>query len=285
MCTARPVTRRLGQSLEPLEPRLLMAGDVKAVMMGSVLRITGDSQPNAIEVRGTNDQGVQLWGGANTTLNTTASYLAFSGVTAIDVRLGNGNDTLSIGGFATQYLVLSSLTIDLGRGSGGFQSVQGGNLSITGNLAINASQASSDLYVDLGGNWNHVGGLTLIRGGTGNDKIGLAAGHFSLLSATLGDGADKLHLGVNSSDGRYDHFVSLSVTADLGRGKDTMTLYCATVDSIYANLGTGEDRLDLYYAQFGPSPSNTIDGGNGEDTLYGWGPVHGKRKLTSFEIR
>src|SRR6476619_7858073 len=118
-------------SIQPLEQRTLMAGDVGAVLNNSVLTLTGDALDNDISVAQQMTNNVPVAGsftlighpdanGVPTTINGRQS-VSFTGVNAINASLGNGNDHLTLGskkfdGSLTPFNLDSNLTIDMGDG-------------------------------------------------------------------------------------------------------------------------------------------------------------------------
>ena len=87
-------------SLEPLEPRQLLAGNVTAEVVRGSLLVTGDDADNDIVIDqvGLPADQFRITSGADaTTINGLAGPLVFIGVTAdLVIRLAAGNDTLEI---------------------------------------------------------------------------------------------------------------------------------------------------------------------------------------------
>jgi hypothetical protein len=123
---ASPASHRL--SVEKLEDRSLMAGNVTANVQSGLLVITGDTADNAITlnwIQATNTFQVlsAQANSANTTVNnvdsTAANPQAFTGVTkGIKIVMGAGNDTVTFGANdATAFSVAGYVQIDMGAGN------------------------------------------------------------------------------------------------------------------------------------------------------------------------
>jgi hypothetical protein len=96
----RNVEKARPLGFETLEDRILLAGDVSAVLSGATLFITGDGNANDVAI-GQDDFGnitVQGNDGTSINLNSSGDPVAFAGVTNISVSLNGGDDRLIIGG-------------------------------------------------------------------------------------------------------------------------------------------------------------------------------------------
>ena len=108
-------SRRLG--FQPLEERTLMAGDVGAVLSNSTLTLTGDANANDVQViqnvdaRGTLIPGDFSVVGYGTTISGLSNR-RFTGVGNINVALGNGDDHLRLGPFASNPPLANNMTIN-----------------------------------------------------------------------------------------------------------------------------------------------------------------------------
>lgn len=204
-------------SIEHLEPRLVLAGNIVANLVGDTLYLTGDRLDNdaIVTVR---DGLVHVGSIKNTTINgapslslnvdSTRLNLVIDGAagndqlwvnvgtanmaTEVTIRGGDGNDHLAVvptsNGAGIAGILLGSVFIDTGKG---------------------------DDLVDLGVN---VTGNASILGGVGADQVSLqtvsVAGN--LLIAT-GDGNDRVSIAMGTSVGG-------TRTLDGGKGRDVITL-------------------------------------------------------------
>jgi hypothetical protein len=97
---SHPRRSRQQQIIEPLESRVLLAGDVTAVVEDGDLRITGDAEDNLIDVTVVNGD-IVVQGVDGTTINGSSDpFVAFAGTTTIAgdfrARLRGGDDTLRL---------------------------------------------------------------------------------------------------------------------------------------------------------------------------------------------
>lgn len=85
---------------ETLEERILLAGDVTAVLSGATLIITGDGNANDIAIAQDESGNITVQGNDGTSINqnSSGSPVAFAGVTNVSISLNGGDDRLTIGG-------------------------------------------------------------------------------------------------------------------------------------------------------------------------------------------
>ena len=167
-------------AMEALEPRILMDGNVTAVLTGTTLRITGDGAANAVQIyQPWGDESIRVSGrihpgtGFGTTINGGAEFNLIAGVKSIRINMGNGDDVVGIGDddffFPEADTYQRNIIVDLGAGT---------NRLRFGKNQLNANTQN----VTINGN------LT-IRGGNGTDTVmmngTMVAGRFN---ATLRNG-------------------------------------------------------------------------------------------------
>jgi hypothetical protein len=264
--------------LEGLEPRLAMAGNVAAAVLGPDLILTGDVQDNQIELRDLGGGAYQVVGLGGTTVNGAASQV-FGGVAGnIKANLMRGNDTILIDEF---FSTPGNLEIDMGHGDDRvlFFGPAAGSIKINGNLNIQTG-AGNDL-VRLNG--VTALGNALFDTGTENDWLGahelLVHGSLGILTRagddavslnrtlvrgvtriSMDDGNDSLQIGGGSQ------FVG-AFSANLGAGDDFFRL----ADSIFRSEfsfhgGDGNDRVEIHgKVQFQKPAAFLL--GNGNDTV------------------
>jgi hypothetical protein len=303
-------TRRL--SVESMESRQLMAGNVFANVIGGNLVLSGDGQSNGVEVRqlgagkyhviGLNFEGAQtkiVLGGV------AANSQVVNGVASdFHINLNAGND----------YLLMSSAGLPVGA-----KMVVPNDLHIRTHdghdrVIVNNVQARDDIFVDTGSGDDYVSmygtrtfGSPLtadndlaIHGGTGNDYVNL---HTMLvrdsLIVNLLDGNDVANINQTSvgndaliytgiGDDRVSAFrlnARDDVVLDMGAGRDRATLNYVTADRLYADMGSGDGD----YLWVGNTKVNTaaLHGGLGlADNLdFGAGNIFGAPPVvTGFEL-
>ncbi|MDH3583750.1 MAG: LEPR-XLL domain-containing protein, partial [Phycisphaerae bacterium] len=104
------------RGLEQLEPRLLLSGDVGAILAGTTLKLTGDAADNDFTVDGISGDVVVT--GNSTTLNGGGGPLVFMGVKSIQIKLTDGgNDTVLV----TDVDLEGKIDIKGGAGDNGIQ--------------------------------------------------------------------------------------------------------------------------------------------------------------------
>lgn len=234
---SRPQPRRL--QVESLENRELMAGNVSVSMSNGNLFITGDANPNHVQVRQTSPgvysiSGVML-GGTATKIN------GYSGVTArgitgnVSVALGGGSDQLDFGtGDGRQINVPGTLTIDMGTGN----------------------------------DWTYVrdvktGGNLTTYTGTGQDRT-------HIVNADVGNNLFVLDPNaVNSGDSDLTTVLTSRARGQLQfisrGGNDSVEIQSCAADSVYADLGAGNDFFKMLYTK---PRAHSVYGGSGTDTFF-----------------
>lgn len=199
-------------SVERLENRSLMAGNVTAFMSGPDLIIEGDDAVNTISIESFGDNVVQVRGFNDNTLTPTSVNLTPNGLRLffdvtgdILLHMNGGGDVVRI----SNLIVDQQLIIDMGGGNNELfmgRDVTGSNLRFEGT-------GSGPLYVAAEmiittGNENdtvvqsdtHVGGESSITFNAGNDQLlirrpaqtGLNVEYFNALTVLPGDGVDSV---------------------------------------------------------------------------------------------
>jgi hypothetical protein len=231
-------------AFERLEDRLLLAGNVNAVLNGSTLVITGDADNNSFDVSGSGGN-ITITGLASTTINGGASD-DFSGVQDVEIRTGAGNDSLGMA--ANEHTeILGDLTIITGQGNDG---------ASVGNLLNGVT----------------VHGRTVINTGAGNEIVSLEQGTFhGAVVIRTGAGNEIVHLDDSTFMDR--------VTVDTGRDADVVSISQTKPASTFAGpvvvkLGHGEDGFGAGFSS-SASMNNfagglSVDGGRGPDTFNSW---------------
>jgi hypothetical protein len=218
---------------ETLENRRLLAGDVKATLVGGDLMIRGDDASNGIEIRridhntvrvqgvtvadsptainGRANGSVQfdvlddvvcyLYGGADDRLTVQGLERTQPATVRGDLLVygGDGRDTIRL----NYVSVLGDARFSLDDGNDRLTSrylYVGGDLSIYGA----ASARSNDKTIDIRGN-NYVAGDTEISLGSGNDVVQISRFTTNRLDVRLGDGDDELTVDYVHAEGGEFH--------------------------------------------------------------------------------
>lgn len=275
--------RKLGQALEALENRRLMAGDVDVAYSGGDLYITGDSADNRVLVEEV-DGMIRVTGqyrNGYTTLNngTTSQYqIHKSWVDDIRIDMNGGSDWVQANNLNLNKYSHSDLVIDTDGGEGERVGVY--NSYVRRHLDIDTDGGADDVivsYTDVGGDIN-------VNTGSGRDEV-------DLYYATAGDdliidsGSYMDDVAVQHSWAGDDLFVRLGGGNDIlwvngGQAEDVTVLAEAnhdrvtiqnhiTFDDMVIDMGSGDDDLYLYSNWVGGSKA--FKGGSGSDDLAGSG--------------
>lgn len=273
---------RLGTRLtvQRLEPRLPLAGNVTATLGDGVLTLQGDAFDNGIELRADVDDALLVLGTRDTSIvmnGASSAQRRFAEVRAVRIRLDGGADQCVFAG-VRDYLVDS---IDINTGPGA-DTISLGMGRVTGTMLI-ATGPDAD-FVDL--TLAKVLGTLRVQTGAGADRISaeslLVAG--SLLIDT-GGGDDVVGF-VNTNDVRgvvqiltrggndvvevldgIDDAASLLI--DAGDGDDDVVVEGAGIRGNVTLLsGAGLDDVVIGgAARTNVGGSLRIDGGVGDDTV------------------
>jgi len=216
---------------EALEPRLLLAGDVSAVVVGGNLLITGDGAANEIVIDqdGLAANEFRLRSGADATTVNGEDEVIVGGVTG-DVRanLRGGDDVLEI----VDAVVGGDLLV---HGRRGDDTVAVSGCDVGGKIVVREGEGAG--VVDLTG--SEAGGDVHLFAGGGGVTATVSqlrtGGDFGFCG---GGGEDSLD--VNEME------VGRSFRSNTGAGNDTVTL-----DEVYVHgtslltMGSGEDYLEF----------------------------------------
>lgn len=223
-------------SVEKLESRAMLAGDVLAHVVDGTLFIHGDDLDNQVDIT-TSGKEVTVQG-SQTTINGGVGPVNFSSIARIEVIGGGGDDTVSA------FLWASVDSPD-----------------IVEELHINTNAGKDAVLVD----WRTTADV-VIDTGDGADVAsvrGYAASGDRSLQLNTGDGADKVGL-----DLRFH--TQGQITVDTGNGNDALTAFFApdSGGSLSVLMGNGNDEVTLYTGIDEIDMDLAIDGGRGTDSLF-----------------
>lgn len=238
--------------LEPLEGRLLLSGNVVAVITdGGDLMITGDKAGNSIALTVGLGGEVIVTGGGGTTVNDGA-FASLTGLTGnVLLRMGDGNDTVTLTGVA----IAGDLRFDGGRGDNGLtvdSTNVGGDLRVKNLMGrqafslLNASSVGGNVKIDNAqkGNTSAVIDTSTITGRLHiNNKDGTDA--FTLKASTVGQGVI-----VNNQKGDSTTTVDgATITGDFFfksmKGSDELDVLNGTTISGKTKIATGDKKADI----------------------------------------
>ncbi len=204
--------RRRPLTIEVLESRTLLAGNVTTATLGDTLRLTGDAADNAIEVQPLASDQYRIIGLGGTTVNGKPEVVAKTRKD-LSIDLGGGRDsaTLTAVSVTRDALLANSEEVSIGSTSVGHDlgvTVGTGTGGSFGNaIAIDSTTVGHDLAVATGDGTAEVSfgklsvqGRSTVRTGSGNDLVKVKDSTFlGLATFDGGGGTDTFQdLGGNS---------------------------------------------------------------------------------------
>jgi hypothetical protein len=251
--------RRL--SLESLEPRLALAGNVSVGVSGGHLTILGDAAYNQITIQATGVAGqfVVVGQDAGTTINGGVAPVTVSGVTGnATIAMGGGYDVVHFDSTAAAIRFQGNVTIDMGRDVEpvwGFHqlNILGGNeFSVGGTFHVIAGYRALGFYCNkavVAGNFNveldgdissvtieggSVGGSMSVTGSGGQKTVQISTTIGGDLTVNCAGGGDAYYF-QNAPLARFQVGGKLDVSLD----GDWMRIQNATVMTDVVINGTG----------------------------------------------
>lgn len=227
-----PARRRAFLTVESLEERTVLAGNVVASAAGGYLTFIGDNEANLLTVTRVGTSSVQVTSTDGTTVNGNATPQTFNNVTqGVLAVLGNGNDELELRGSTTDlFRVYGTTSINTGEGN---DIVRFTNYSTWNGLILLTGGGDDQVFgqldaqapsVTVGG--LRVDGPAIINTGAGNDNV-------SLLNSTF----------------------QSNVTFDAGAGNDTVDIRNTAFNRITSLSGSiGTDTLNRVADTFRYAP-------------------------------
>lgn len=164
--------RRRGLTLERLEDRSLLAGNVLAEIRGGALIMRGDSQGNEVQIEQASDNSLLLTPlDGTTTINGSVAPVLLSGYRGrVVLAAGAGNDYFRFDGTARNFSLGTTANLDLGAGNDMLELF---NTTTGRALVINAGPGHD--FVDLRNSDAYVG---VLIGGPGFDLLNRVGNHF-----------------------------------------------------------------------------------------------------------
>ncbi|MHC4718678.1 MAG: LEPR-XLL domain-containing protein, partial [Planctomycetota bacterium] len=265
-----------GVRFEPLETRVLLSGDVIAMVSdeGNLI-ITGDSQGNAIliEMAGTAAGEVQVTSAdGSTTINGQVGPVILSGVTGdVEAEMGKGADSVT---FNVAYLP-GGLMVDGGDGDTAVtlsMSQVAGDLFVTGRrgnatVGLYLSGVSGQVGVQHGNGdvsvttvMSSIGQSLQVLGRKGYERVYLGS------YVTIGGDVDLQLRGGGSEVTLFQAYLGGRLSIQANRGADLVQLNTATVaGDIY--IDTGDDADDIDVMDLTAGAGVTINTGRGNDAV------------------
>jgi len=231
----KPRRRPLYESTrgEALETRVLPSA--VAAASKATLTITGDADASDLQieqvatgVKVTALNGTQLTVGGNLVPDFT-----FTGVTSLNVKLGEGDDSVSVLGA----LNLKNVTFSLGDGDNSLDIAAG--MNVTGKLAVTGGTGADLISLN-----STVGKSLSISTGLGNDEVTLLGTSFSsTASITTSAGADIVT--IDEASVSADAHFNNTLTIATGEDNDTVSISNSTTKKVSVNTGDDDDGVTL----------------------------------------
>lgn len=287
LAPSKKPTRAFRPRVEVLESRLNLAGNVRALVAGPILHLTGDSLANDLRIVGTaanaftvTGVGTSVNGVANGTLNLTGIQNIFIDLqngddrtTFVNANLsgmlrftgGNGNDTLAFGDANGQTNAFGSIQAVMGAGNDEI-SVTGD--SFTARSSFITSNGDGNNTTDLDPAVSLILGVVSITGGSGSDFVDLGDGTVNTGPITVSSGA-----------GDNDFFLDGNVTVNGGisvlggSGPDNFEPgdgggnQITVNGSIVASLGDGTNFVEFAQDNTDVTGAISVVTGSGQDTF------------------
>jgi hypothetical protein len=217
---------------EALEHRVLPAA--VAVASKSTLTITGNADASDLSIEEVTG-GVKVTALNGTTLTVNGQSVAdatFTGITTLNVRLGEGDDSLQVFGA----LSLKNVSLDLGDGD---NVLDIDDLSVTGKLTVKGGNGNDQISLDT-----TVAKLATFSTGLGNDLVSLEGTAFSsTVSISTASGADVVIIDDNGL-GLDSNFAN-TLTINTGEDGDVVAIRNATTKRISVATGDDDDVVDF----------------------------------------
>jgi hypothetical protein len=245
--------RRTCLTIERLESRMALAGNITAIMVGDDLVITGDEQGNDLIFSTPSLGSTYDWAlsGNDTTINgidTSQEPVPFSGVIGnVVIRTGAGDDRLSVNGFLPMLTIQKALIVDMGLGSDAAHLFGG---QIRNQVVVQLGDGHDTFSATHYG----VSADMIVRGGLGNDSIKVLLSSSRDLAIDAGEGFD--HVRVESSQLRN------STLLDGGAEGDRLEIFNSDLPNDSAIFG-GEGGDAIFASLARPQKTLLINGGAG----------------------
>jgi len=247
-------------SLESLESRIALAGDVTVAFANGTLTITGDGQGNQIWVAQRGDRTVvspspwEVNGATRIRFGAAVGLprVEFGGVQAVVVDLRGGDDALVMGGPPSDLLNFLALTVNLGAGNNSL-SAQG--IAVEQNVTVRAGDGADSFRFERA----TVQGATSIQTGNGVNQVSLES---SLMS-----GPCEIVGGRNYDWIQANEVRATTLQVRTGEGNDVVrTVYSAIDVRLDIATGLGDDRVVL--EDFRGAGAFLVSTGEGNDSVF-----------------
>jgi hypothetical protein len=233
--TPRRNARSRNLSLESLEKRQVMAGNVFVMHFNNALQIYGDTQDNQIRITESAPGVVQVAGENGTTINSSRSnILTFRNPSDnLNISMGSGNDQVFLGKSTGTTSRFSNVVVNTGAGRDGVY---------VNNTVTYGSAFSSFNLGDASEN--------------DRDFINVERCNFQAVAIGTGGGDDLVYASSNTMT---------KAIISTGSGNDLVDLRNTVFADLAVSLDEGDDRFVSWNSR--PSRSRWVSGGSGWDGM------------------
>lgn len=196
MTTERVAQRNRQLRVEPLESRVVLAGNVAAAVRGGTLQLIGDRFNNAITIEQSALNKFTITSRDGTTkINGQAGPLTFGGVKKnLNISLGNGADVVELAGDGDSSLRVSN-RLNISTGAGADQVLMNHVHAIGLNIDLGTQNDLLNIGDDGGQEGLMITKEATINAGSGRDDVRIANTLFKrTLTLNMGNGNDAATL-------------------------------------------------------------------------------------------
>jgi len=244
----KPAKRRL--SLQALESRNLLAGNIIGNLVGTTLAIGGDAADNQLHVTEVAPNQIQVTGLTGTTINGMPSIL-FGGplIENVVIRTASGDDTVVVENLSLSDTPNGNLIFYT---SDGDDVIRMKNLTTTQSIRVHSGRQNDIVH----GVSISTQGTLLVDTDLGDDKVAVYRAKARNIDVDLQQGNDQLSLVFAASDN--------NISIDTGTENDTTRLaYVQAANDINFTSGEGNDHFGSYILRAGNDIN--VDTGDGSD--------------------
>ena len=292
----KPLKKRHQPTLEPLEARQLLAGNILIETSDGNLVITGDALPNSITITQTGLGQFAVTGNDGEQFRTPGGNFQKSPVTVANVRggllvsLGSGDDSVNIQGISSSCPIGEFLTVMTGPGQDRVEirKAQTGDPRYPPQIKIPVELKRQRAAIGEAAFWNATatGSLTIDTGA--GDKA--SDGDTVTIHSVTIQGPTMIETGAGDDQISLDDFRGRQAGVYTSSGADHVAIALkavVSVDSLTMNLGDQDDRVEIGTGPLTLTGMNLskFEGGRGLNILTGYSNLDTKTRRRLVDPR
>lgn len=257
----KPATRRL--SMQALESRNLLAGNIIGNLIGTTLALGGDAADNQLHVTEVAPNQIQVTGLTGTSINGAPSVL-FAGqlIENVIIRTSSGDDTAVVENLSLSDTPNGNLLFFMSDGN---DVVRMKNVTTTNSIRVHSGRQNDIVQ----GKSISTQGTLLVETDLGDDTVALYRAKARNIEVDLQQGNDHFSLYLGKSDN--------NISIDTGTENDTTRLaYVQAGNDINFVSGDGNDHFGSYVLRAG----NDVNVATGD----GFDNVHMNRTRANHDV-